>query len=922
MMEGASDHSRLGSPASWPKTPEELRAKVADLDAQISQVSSLGQAFELGTEMANLINHCENLERATPNPHITLKTAAALPAEVGKVKQEFEKLKTSMHRIQGNLENRMHQLILSEKSQKIVELARISAPPPSEAETPPPPPSELSEIPPPPSEELSEIPPPPHSEAEIPPLPLSEELSINDLLVRFEALHEATKTKEKTPVIPMVAFRDLMGRFTGSGTRGYTINDFDTVSKLQTACAALSVSPGIDAESTITLQAFQDLLKDIQESLKQAFERQLNVIKGQKDLTGMLAEMQNGFHPDTQSQGFQFACYDLYWDLLCPLEACFSIKDFRELCKRPPALLKDVIAENSTQIEQIKKLDRSFEEILLKYAESTAVINAHALAYLQGVRKKNAETWGEHAPPRVLIFGAGPGGLMRALAISLMGIPVKLFEKEGEVRRDRWQEVHIRETSLLRYIGIIPKLPSQQGDIVVPITTLQSTLKKRLEELLGQKVVEERFEAVDLTVGQDVTEVAAQNKKGVMQSKQPVRAGCLVTPIEIEITTTGERREKRGTAQWEPADLVIDATGAHAAISKILGNPRKPLTKGFMMVGARFETDKTALLKPRLPPEDKDMADWVITSQRTSQGMSFYIQPGKRVQDELLKLQAKKREKQQRLGAFVSLDDSQDSQAARKQSEEARKQLEEECQSAIDELDKFAQHVAIDGARAVARDALKKGEVIQEESAEVSPFRVEVAEHQPAIMVHTSIAIQTGDALISGDPETGISIDINFEQAHASIKLLADFKNPHSTPFKRYRHYVFTAGDVRKQILEKSVQERPGQPELYETLGFEHHQLKKLNLFSDEQLKILSTLAERAAGPKLHEASDEEKRTLNKIREIFNNHLQKFKSIPKELAKLSSRLEELSAWFNADQEPPPPPPREAPPPPPPPDEDS
>lgn len=677
-----------------------------------------------------------------------------------------------------------------------------------------------------------------------------EQLSINDQIARLQKL-----TKECNADFNVEAFKRLMGRYTGSRSRRFFIKDFDTLAGLRKLFEALKESSQVSADSKLTLDSFNHLLSELEHTLINTFERQLQVALSHKPLA--LQQAMKG--QSGGNQDFQFACHDLYWDLMCPLEAHFRIGELVKLYSNPPQLLAEVIKKYGAQRESLQQQVTALGEmriVLRQYAESSEVINAHKLAYLQGVLTANMGKWKGKAP-QVAIFGAGPGGLMRALALFTMGARVRIFEKEANILQ-RWQRVHIGETSLMRYFGVTDRLrvsgsieQTDEGSLV-SIMDLQAALRDTLHDLLNTEP-EERCEVADVTVG---------------RSKAGIETGCLVVPV----TEAG----KRLSAEWVPADLVVDATGAHAAVAKILGNPRTALTKPSMMVTALFEI--TQERQPRSPPQNPNAGNWLVAVDRTPQRAAIYIQPDPDLQGELLKLHSQNRDLQQSIDRLST------------EGEAERAKKEEELQYIGAQLNNTAKRAALEALRRVGATALKPGEYILESSVRSSAVRVQTATRQPVVMLDKTMIVQTGDALMTAEPRSMASLDFNFGHVHALITTVAAFKDPESTPEQRYRNHVFASEQATSRLMKKVIDLFGPESSLLKVPGFEELQFKDSGLLTEQQVRVLRALVDRAdAGQNMASAS--EKRTLREIRKIWVH--------ARPTSAENARLKELLNWFKA-----------------------
>lgn len=111
--------------------------------------------------------------------------------------------------------------------------------------------------------------------------------------------------------------------------------------------------------------------------------------------------------------------------------------------------------------------------------------------------------------PLVVISGAGPAGLLRAIQSISNGNPTKIVEKRSQDALGRENTVALTETTIamLKYCGIYPYLlenrliypPNREGYISVRLKDLEKAMKAVLEELSPGSVIEynSRIVAID-----------------------------------------------------------------------------------------------------------------------------------------------------------------------------------------------------------------------------------------------------------------------------------------------------------------------------------------------------------------------------------------------------------------------------------------
>lgn len=266
------------------------------------------------------------------------------------------------------------------------------------------------------------------------------------------------------------------------------------------------------------------------------------------------------------------ACHDLYWDFYSPIELVIDFSNFIELFRHARSGKWEgvTIADRDMLIPKVALLEGWQEWVIswgrgaayqrLQHADAlgnpsqSAALFAHKMGYLKKVQQA-----ADH-PAKVLIVGAGPGGLMRGIVTLLKGGEVVILEKRARYA-SRKNVVKIHYLPLLDYLGIAMFL-LQEGKID-PIKT------KFLRVVLGdlQRAL------------QSVFSFLCPMKKAIQTA----------TPL-IDIEDKGEKivwkAEHRGVVKWFEADYVVDASGANSVIATLLGNEGKILSKKNVMVGA------------------------------------------------------------------------------------------------------------------------------------------------------------------------------------------------------------------------------------------------------------------------------------------------------------------------------------------------
>lgn len=126
--------------------------------------------------------------------------------------------------------------------------------------------------------------------------------------------------------------------------------------------------------------------------------------------------------------------------------------------------------------------------------------------------------------PLIVISGAGPAGLLRAIQSISNGNPTKVIEKRSQNALGRENTVALTETTIaiLKYCGIYPYLlenrliypPNKEGYISVRLKDLEKAMKTVLEELSPDSVIEYDTKIVEIDTHADKIRLITESSTG------------------------------------------------------------------------------------------------------------------------------------------------------------------------------------------------------------------------------------------------------------------------------------------------------------------------------------------------------------------------------------------------------------------------
>lgn len=610
----------------------------------------------------------------------------------------------------------------------------------------------------------------------------------------------------------------LFGRHLGSEERNYSMHDIGTLMEWEGDIKTKIAAGGDGVEE---LKKALQLIDEIKTSIKTAFKERIALINA-TDLNKLATPRQiPGGDLDCVT-----GCHDFYWDFHNPLTAQISISNFAEMyqywefAEPLQEFFKDI--PRNIPAEKLSSLSQAAIDAIAKRAtnyegldaQNLPKAHAHKLQYLKAKMEASSKQWKQtpDGPPKVLILGGGPGGLMRLLAAGIEGVDVKLFEKRSNYERPM---VVMLQQKLLSYFGVIDKLLQKKQiypgeEIRVQIMHLENALVKTVEDLMGKQVMLQG-EPKDIRQGPDQNGTAYK-----------LKTYCFI--------------QEPGQNNVKPyaADLIVDSTGAGAAAAKILGeSPSEQITKPVGMVVVVLDNNKTK-------PQAQDEANVKKLNQITDKDFNYTILPTPNVTYLQIQPTGDLHTK------FLDLLDKSDKlkrqlEGLKNQPQTALTlQLKNEKEAVDNELAALSKQFG---------DAAAKkhgGKVAQLQVQKVSSFKVQIAKRKPAVAVGDAMVMQSGDSLVMPDPKSGKGANTAISGTVLFAKTLQDYRTGSTADSREagFRNFNFASEKLADAVVSFSAEKRGG--EIFETFNFALHELGKLpDRISPEQIKSLRILSER-----------------------------------------------------------------------------
>jgi len=180
-------------------------------------------------------------------------------------------------------------------------------------------------------------------------------------------------------------------------------------------------------------------------------------------------------------------------------------------------------------------------------------------------------TTGSNKKPKVVILGAGPAGLMRAIQSISNGNPTQVIEKRSENAEGRSNIVALKPESIamLKYCGIYQYLintnliypPNYEGYICVRLTDLEQAMKEVLKRLTPEQIIKYDSKVNDI--------IEAGNK------------------IDLVIEATDQQKSKIPNV-----DILVNAEGSQSTTNNLLKITRKDVLPNIPVIAAFFQNPK------------------------------------------------------------------------------------------------------------------------------------------------------------------------------------------------------------------------------------------------------------------------------------------------------------------------------------------
>lgn len=182
------------------------------------------------------------------------------------------------------------------------------------------------------------------------------------------------------------------------------------------------------------------------------------------------------------------------------------------------------------------------------------------------------------AKPHILIIGAGPAGLLRAIIAILNGNTVTLIEKRAENANGRDNTVALHNdvlnedpVEILKKYGIYDYLekehlilpPTSQG-LTIRLGDLEKAMKAVLSNLTKDEIIQYNSEVVEIHSKDNKAEVLVKNKDGKITKYTP--------------------------------DILVAADGAHGTTQKHLGISREEALEKLPVVAAIFKDNRPRIV--------------------------------------------------------------------------------------------------------------------------------------------------------------------------------------------------------------------------------------------------------------------------------------------------------------------------------------
>ncbi len=646
-----------------------------------------------------------------------------------------------------------------------------------------------------------------------------EQVSIDEMLAASKLLG---KQSEGLLVLDTVLYK-----CTGAEVNnGFTFRDMELLLDAERSLETLPVN--LSPATLNSINQLKTVIAEAKTTIEDAFMKRLECLEAidfsDLEPLGRANFDENSF---ADKKDAVFAAHDLYWNFHNPCEPSIGLQDFTLMWQqmennRIPFPHGVDVARFNERINALQTVQANivaygngskYQELQIEHPTD---FHDHKIEYLQAVRTEAILAQAGQPAPKVLIMGAGPGGLLRALAGGLKGADVEVLEKRGGFTRKNM--VKLKHQPILNYFGVTDTMvaegymhPKRGADINVQIMGLQRALAKSVDDLLGENTVKTGYDLVDIQA-------------------------AVVGDPENERIVTGGLIRSGDEAVWTQADLIVDATGAGAAAAKILGSKREVLSEDSMMVAAVYkDIPQEPSVEERIPGSQK----WNVHLS-TPEFNYELILPTDEQQAEITEYQNRIGQLQEtriEIDRLVKkIDNSMDSEGEgnalalvyadtlyrRLTGEELEPNEEINWPvlkgSAKDALQDYSEQ--IDQIQSLLTSKIREiatnvasgdpnflGPIESKNIDVANAFRIEISQRKPAVIVGNCLVQQSGDALATPDPMSGTGCNTALKGATIFARSLGALQAGKSTD-QQLRDFTFATNKQTRALVEDSFTAR------------------------------------------------------------------------------------------------------------------
>lgn len=249
------------------------------------------------------------------------------------------------------------------------------------------------------------------------------------------------------------------------------------------------------------------------------------------------------------------------------LEYDESLLDLCDLIISNPAEIPidPLIIKKSDEYQAVKNKTSLFETTIFKSDEEKLQIRTKQLIFLRKIQLSLMKDKNQ-IPPHVLIAGAGPGGLIRAILAALSGCNVTVIEKRSKESEERPNVLVLgkdtgKDLQILEFLGVTQKIKDNLGSfyglVNVQIDHLVYALKDTLFNIMGEECI--KYEHAIRGVSRNKTMVCPY----IMEIGKEDYGQLKNQKLMIE--------ERDMLNETDVADIIVIADGAHSETSHLFG---------------------------------------------------------------------------------------------------------------------------------------------------------------------------------------------------------------------------------------------------------------------------------------------------------------------------------------------------------------